>query len=287
MKLSILLVTYNQAKYIPQCIEGILIQDIPYEFELIVADDFSDDATLKIIKEGLNGKIQNLKILGSTLNHGISKNYQRAFCECKGEYIAVIEGDDYWTDPERLVKHIDFLDKHQDCVLSMNRFRIYYQESEKFSNKEWGSSEDHQFITASQMAMGNKLGNLSACLFRKSEIDKIKPDLFDLELADWMLGMVLSENGLIAVLKEIMSVYRVHNNGQWSKMSAKNQIDKSLALIDQYNKYLGYRYDAEFNTNKKRLKESLMGRASDYNIFKMISLKIRKAYKGFRKGFFN
>jgi len=281
MKLSILLITFNQAKYIKQCIEGILIQDIPYEFELIVADDFSNDATLKIIKESVNGKVKNLRILESTLNHGISKNYQRALYACEGEYIAVIEGDDYWTDPERLKKHISFLDKHQECVLSMNRFSIYYQESGKFLNKEWVSSEGHQYLTTSQMAMGNKLGNLSACVFRKSQIDKIKPDLFDLELADWMLGMVLSENGPIAILKEIMSVYRVHNNGQWSKMDAKNQIDRTLALIDQYNQYLGYRYDAEFNSNKQRLKDSLLEGTSNSNIFNLISLKIRKAVKYF------
>jgi len=214
MKLSILLISYNQENYIKQCINSILMQRIAFEYEVIVADDYSIDNTFSLIKDTLLGKIQNLSILDSSINHGISKNYQRGFSECKGEYIAVIEGDDYWTDPERLKKHINFLDNHRECVMSMNRFIIYNEGVSKFSLKEWNVIEDYSYITAQDMAMGNKLGNLSACVFRRSEINKIKPNLYDLNIADWMLGLVLSQNGFIVILKELMSVYRIHDNGE-------------------------------------------------------------------------
>ena len=89
-----------------------------------------------------------------------------------------------------------------------------------------------KFVTTQQMAMENKLGNLSACVFRKKEIDKIKPDLFDLRFADWMLGMVLGQFGFIAILKDAMSVYRVHNKGDWSKMPQQEQ----ACIYDRFNR---------------------------------------------------
>lgn len=266
MKLSILIICYNQENYIKQCIESIVMQRIPFKYEVVVGDDCSNDKTLLIIKDRLLGYIQNLTILDSYENIGISKNYQRGFGECKGEYIAVIEGDDYWTNPERLVKHINFLDNHRECVMTMNRLIIFNEVLNKFSYKEWHFLEDYKLYTTQDMAVGNKLGNLSACVFRKSEIDKIKPNLFDLKIADWMLGLVLSQNGFISILKELMSVYRIHNNGEWSKMSIKKRNERLIEIIDSYNQYLEYKYNKEFTLYKKTLVEPSKPKLLNYPI---------------------
>jgi len=257
MKLSILLITYNQEKYIGQCLDSILMQNIPFEFEIVVADDYSGDNTLTIIKNKLKGRIKNQKILDSNKNVGISKNYQRSFLQCDGEYIAVMEGDDYWIDPNRLIKHIEFLDFHKQFVMSMNRMVIFDERTNKMSCRKWNENVNFQLITTQEMALGNKLGNLSACVFRKNEIDKIKPDLYDLRIADWMLGLVLSENGPIAILEELMSVYRVNNYGEWSKLNTKAKNQRMLKLISDYNKYLGRRYDREFRAFERSIKNPL------------------------------
>lgn len=270
MKLSILIICYNQEKYIKQCIESIIMQRIPFKYEVVVADDGSNDKTLSIIKDKMSSIIQNLIILDNSKNYGISKNYQRSFVECKGEYVAVIEGDDYWTDPERLIKHLHFLDNHRECVMSMNRFIIYNEDLGKFSFKEWNLLEDFSYITAQEMATENKLGNLSACVFRKSEIDKIKPDLYNLKIADWMLGLVLSQNGFISILKELMSVYRIHKNGEWTKMPIKKRNETLIECIDTYNQYLEYKYDKEFNSYKKSLNERVKPKLLNYPIINFL-----------------
>jgi glycosyltransferase involved in cell wall biosynthesis len=246
---------------------------------VIVADDFSPDTTISVARETLGDRVKNLRILESTRNQGIAKNYQRGFSACTGEYIAVIEGDDYWTDPNRLIKHIDFLDKHNECVMTMNKFMVYRQDLCEFSNRVRDFSGGYRYVNTRQMAKGNKLGNLSACVFRKGEIDKIEPDLFDLEIADWIIGMVLSRNGYIAVLDEVMSVYRIHNNGHWTKMTTKQQVDKTIILIDKYNQYLEYKYDKEFCRYKKKLNKSIKETLSKFSIFSFIHPPIKHALK--------
>jgi len=250
MKLSIILIAYNQEDTISQSIDSILMQNLPFDFEIIVADDFSSDKTVAIIKNKLIDKVENLIFLENSKNIGISKNYQRAFLASRGEYIAVMEGDDYWTNPNRLIKHIEFLDFHRECVMSMNRFIVYNQNKKSFYFKKWNSNDDYIYANTSDTIRDNKLGNLSACVFRKSVVDLLKPDLFDLSLADWMLGIVLSQYGFIAVLKEMTSVYRIHNRGIWSKTTKEEKKVQVLKLIDVYNEYLEYRYNKDFTRLK-------------------------------------
>lgn len=253
MKLSILLITYNQEKYVKECLESILMQRIPFDVEIVMLDDCSTDSTLLIADQILKQSRHNYRILTNDQNIGISKNYQKGFKECKGDFIAVIEGDDYWTDPERLAKHVTFLESHRECVMSYNRIIYYYEDSMRFVVHEWNGKEDFDYVTTSQLAVRNCIGNLSACVFRNSVIQKLSQDLFDLEIADWMLGMALGQFGLIAHLKEAMSVYRIHSGGQWSRMSSKEMIQNTLRLIDIYNDYFGHRYSKEFTQNRNRL----------------------------------
>jgi glycosyltransferase involved in cell wall biosynthesis len=253
LKISVLLITYNHENYIRQCLDGICQQQIAFDAELIVADDHSTDATVAIIREYTHKISMPFIFVDASVNIGTVKNYERAFAACNGDYVAVIEGDDYWTDPCRLQKHIDFLEAHQDCVMTMNRMTHFIESKSLHTVEVWHEKKDYYFVTTSEMAMENKLGNLSACVFRKNALNKIKPDLFELKIADWMIGMVLGEYGSIAILKDVMSVYRIHENGQWSKMNHQEQSDFLITLIDTYNKYLGFRYDNEFKGHKNRL----------------------------------
>jgi glycosyltransferase involved in cell wall biosynthesis len=98
-ELSIILITYNQSAYIERAIQGLLSQD--YDFkktEIVVADDFSTDNTLDLIKRLLpENAFFRIRYLDCSINHGITRNYERSIAACEGEFIAILEGDDYWT----------------------------------------------------------------------------------------------------------------------------------------------------------------------------------------------
>jgi glycosyltransferase involved in cell wall biosynthesis len=263
MKLSILLVSYNQEAYIKEAVESIILQEIPFEYEIIIADDCSTDRTVEIIQQTFSDYHRNCIMMRSDKNIGISKNYRQGFAACKGEYIAVMEGDDYWKDPLRLKKHVAFLDDNPSCVLSFNRLKIYNQLKSTIKDQNWTHPEDIEFITTSMMALKNRIGNLSACVFRRSALQKLSPDLYDLGTADWMLGMAIGEHGTLAKLKEPMSVYRVHEKGKWSGRSNKENLSRLINItIPKYDKFLGYKYHAEFEEHKINLELKLKRDAS-------------------------
>ena len=248
-----------------ECLNSIIMQKTNFGVEVIVADDFSTDKTLSIITETLAKEEINFTILPSQKNVGLAKNYQRGFKACKGDYIAVIEGDDYWSDPNRLQKHVDFLENSKVCVLSFNRLIFFHEETQRFELQPWINSEDFEYFTSSDLARGNKIGNLSACVFRKSAVDLLPPGIFDIEIADWMLGISMGQFGLLAKQKDPMTVYRIHPSGLWSGLSKKGGSDKILELANVYNEFLEFRFDKEFSELKKgwlkknNLKNSIIG----------------------------
>lgn len=252
IKVSILLSSFNQSQYINECINGILLQNIPFNYEIIVADDYSNDNTLQMIIERFEESKVNFKILKSVKNIGFKENYKRGYQACNGEYIAIIEGDDYWTDPNRLIKHIEFLDSHHECVLSYNRFIRFNQDTYRYTIQDWNFNEDFQYITAHKLAEANIIGNLSACVIRNSTLKKIDPKIYEIGFADWLLAMALGEFGVICQLKNVMSVYRIHSNGLWSKKDTEDINKSMINLINEYDSFLNYRYTPEFIKNTKR-----------------------------------
>lgn len=124
---------------------------------------------------------------------------------------------------------------------------------------DWESNIDYERITTEQLALGNRIGNLSCCVFRGEYIRNIDPKLFDMEIADWMLGMYMGQFGPLLYLKEVTSAYRIHDNGQWSRMDEKEQFIRIIELINEYDKYFNYKYTEVFTKHKRRLEILLYG----------------------------
>lgn len=257
MKLNVLLITYKQEDYIRQTLESILMQKTDFLFNIVVADDCSPDSTLDIIKEYQTKSDIEFVFLPSEKNLGYTENYKRAFAACEAEYVAIMEGDDYWTSPYHLQKHVDFLDLHQECSMSFNRHDRLFIDRGYNDIPEWSADGDFRLITTNEMALGNQIGNLSCCVVRNRKIeDKIFEGYF---FADWLLGMYLGMFGPLAQQKEVTSAYRVHDNGQWSRMSEQEQLQTLLKMINEYDPLLDYKYTDEFNLYKKRININLHG----------------------------
>lgn len=278
MKLSVILITYKQEDYIRQTLESILIQHTDFTFNIVVADDCSPDSTLSIIKEYIPTTNIEFVVLPSDVNLGYTENYKRAFAACTGKYIAIMEGDDYWTSQLHLQKHVDFLDKHPECVMSFNRHERLFVDQGYNDIPEWTYTESYRLITPNEMVLGNQIGNLSCCVFRNIPIeDKIFEAYF---FADWLLGIYLGMFGLLAQQEEVTSAYRVHDNGQWSRMSEVEQYQTLIKMIDNYDPILNYKYTDEFNLYKKRININLYGDKSlKGRIKKILPESIMKIYR--------
>lgn len=113
MLLSVGILTYNQSQYIRQCLDAVLMQEVDFDYEIVIGDDASTDGTIAILEE-YEERVKTIKIIRSEKNEGISMNYKKVLSACTGDYIALCEGDDFWTDPHKLQVQVDFLESHPD-----------------------------------------------------------------------------------------------------------------------------------------------------------------------------
>lgn len=284
MKINIIVITYNHANYICQAMDSIMMQEIPHDVELIIADDNSTDDTLAKIKQYTDKSSFKITFLPKERNLGFVKNYKRAFDACDGKYIAIMEGDDYWTSPLHIKHHVDFLENHPDYSVSFNRHIRFFQDQDRTEIFEWNNAKDFETITTAQLALGNRIGNLSCCVFRTGLIKKLAPELFNIEFADWLLGMIMGQYGPLAYQKEVTSLYRIHDNGQWSRMNEKEQGETLLEAMKIYDKILDYKYTDEFAQHTKRINIGLYGDKSFRGRIKSITPEsIRKIYRKIRE----
>ncbi|WP_289031231.1 glycosyltransferase [uncultured Algoriphagus sp.] len=246
MKLSILLVCYNQQEFIDECIEGILIQQTNEPFELIIADDCSTDTTVDQIRAKLEGQKFEVNFLETEKNLGLGPNYRRGIEACNGEFVALLEGDDYWTDPLRLQKHISFLEKNPLCPMSFNLYGIYRQNTGTLTVPSPHGDSKFDYYTSKTLIQYNVIGNLSTCVLRKSALDQIPKSHFDYDITDWFIGIFLAQNHPVAQLKEVMSVYRINDKGLWSRSSREVQIRRKEEVSKFYDYLLDYRYATDF-----------------------------------------
>jgi glycosyltransferase involved in cell wall biosynthesis len=115
-KVSVCMMTYNHERFIAQAIESVLEQKTSFDLELVIGEDCSTDGTRKIVAEYARKYPEKIKAMFRETNLGMTANGIQTLRECRGRYIALLEGDDYWTDPLKLQKQVDFLDVHPTCT---------------------------------------------------------------------------------------------------------------------------------------------------------------------------
>jgi len=256
-RISILLVTYNHASHVRQALDALFGQVFEGAIELIVADDASSDNTVAIIKEYEAKQARfGFKYLDNTKNLGITKNYQRGFAACTGEYVAVLEGDDYWVSPFKLRRQMDFLDAHWESDLcSVNYFVYEENRSHFYPRAPVGNS--YRLIGARDLIADNLVGNFSTCMYRNRALASLPKELFDICSYDWIVNICVARGSLIGFLEEPMSVYRLHSGGVWSQTPHVEKLKVQLELIPAYDTLTERVYHAEFELLSDRLQRMI------------------------------
>ncbi len=254
--ISILLITYNHEKHIERALESILSQVIPSDLcpvEIVVADDASSDRTLEIVRlfDGRDSRFV-FNYLPAQRNIGVTRNYQRGFAACKGSYVAVLEGDDYWSSSEKLKKQIQVLDANSGCALCSVNYNIYYERDKKFIPRV-SSSKGWRNIEVSELIAENIIGNFSTCMYRRSALCQLPKEAFNIKSYDWIVNILVGSVGEIIFLHEPMSVYRIHDGGVWSALEGSRKLKMSMDVIPSYDVLTGGRYRSEFTTLLRNL----------------------------------
>jgi len=252
-RLTVLLITYNHAEYVRRSVESILRQRIDEAFDIVVADDGSTDDTVAVLQGYSQANPQiYFTFLGNSENLGITRNYQRAFAACRSEYVAVMEGDDYWTSPYKLARQRDFLDAHWECDLCGVNYFVFDEDECRFTPRVPPAS-GHTVFAVRDLIADNVVKNFSTCMYRRTALASLPPEVFDLCSYDWIINICVGRGGLTGFLHEPMSVYRIHAGGAWSRLSRTEKLRSQLALLPDYDVLTDGVFHREFRALADRL----------------------------------
>lgn len=215
MIVSVIMMTYGHEKFITKAIEGVLMQEVNFDIELIIADDCSPDNTKKIVEEILHThpKANIIKYTKHKHNIGMNANFDWAFKQCKGIYIAICEGDDYWIDPFKLSKQISFLDSNPDYSMCFHN-ALEISDVNLSHKKLFKDNLKEKDYTGSEILLEWMIPTASV-VFRKLsfQIDLLS-EYSSLLYGDIVLFLDLSIKGKIKCIDITgLSVYRRHDGG--------------------------------------------------------------------------
>lgn len=232
--LSILCITYNHEKYIADALDSFFSQKIDFPIEIVIGDDCSTDKTVLIAESYLAQHPGLIRLMTSPVNLGVTRNFKRTLQACKGKYIAICEGDDYWCDTNKLQTQIDFLEKYPDYVITYH---------DAFLLTEFKSAPKIQIIndfrcdaTSDQLIQTRPISTLTACF--RNVVRDIPKELECAPVLDLCLWSLLGEHGKGKHLSSIRpAAYRIHGGGVFSTQQTEGKIRltmQSYLCLSQY-----------------------------------------------------
>ncbi|RPA68422.1 glycosyltransferase [Cyclobacteriaceae bacterium YHN15] len=208
MKVSVVMITYNQEIYLEEAILSVLNQETNFTVELIICNDSSPDNTSEVVNKIITNHPKGnwIKYISHANNLGISENFKFALKECKGQYIALCEGDDYWIDSLKLHNQVDFLENSKDHVMVADN-SIWHEIG---SDQKWHFSEKPERDVEVLEMLEKRQFATASVLFRNSmEFQQNLGKIF----GDTVLWVYLSNLGKIRYRTNVTSIYRRHESG--------------------------------------------------------------------------
>jgi len=246
MLLSVIVTSYKFEKYIEQCINSILSQKTNFDFEVLIRDDFSMDRTNEILKSKFNSD-KRVRILESTENVGVYHNFRILLENASGKYISFIDGDDYFTDENKLQKQVDFLENNPDYVMHSTGYRYVNEENELIPPCDTGgrwlfptilnlNTED--MLERNMVGFGRVFRNFPGLL---------KPEYSDIPYLDWVTNIELSFFGKIRCEEWPSGCYRISDSGVFSKVPEEEKERERIRVSEIIKK----RYKEHRETRRK------------------------------------
>ena len=232
---SVSCITYNHAPYIRACLDGFLMQKTSFVFEILIHDDCSTDGTREIIEEYSKKYPDIIFPIFQTENQyskGVRGMMARFnFPRSRGKYIALCEGDDYWSDPYKLQRQVDFLEANTDFSICFHNMKILNESNP--SALEFTNSKDQESVSSilDLASKGNFMFTASV-VFKKPK-DGFPNWLTDLPIGDYAIHLFNAQFGKIKFLDQVMGVYRIHAGGVWGSFSKEKLYDRWIPMLEQ------------------------------------------------------
>jgi glycosyltransferase involved in cell wall biosynthesis len=222
-KVSVCMITYNHAGFIAAALDSALMQRTSFDYEIVVGEDCSTDRTREIIKDYQKHWPSRVKPLFRQENVGMQRNGKETLEACRGEYVAFLEGDDYWTDPNKLQLQVEYLDRHRDCAFVHHPVSHVHWPSKEFVGEFPPARYRVERPPPRELAMYNFVQTCSL-LCRREWMPPLDAEFQELKLGDWPLCVLMSERGWVGFIDLNMAHYRVHAANTWNNRPADYKV---------------------------------------------------------------
>lgn len=258
---SVSCITYNHEKYIAEALDSFIMQKTSFNYEILIHDDASTDKTAEIIREyekkypDLIKPIYQKENLYSKDVDVDDLNTERAM----GKYIALCEGDDYWIDPFKLQKQVDYMETHSDCTLCVHAAYIVNVNGRKI--KLVRPNAGNKIFTVEEVIEGG--GGLFATntMMYPRHLDANKPDFYKkAPVTDYPLAIYLALKGKVYYIDEFMAAYRKGVSGSWTNTEQSSlekiikHVNNTEIMLEHLNQHTNYQYDEAIN-NKNNINQ--------------------------------
>lgn len=269
---SICCITYNQEEYIRDALEGFLMQKTNFKYEIIIHDDASTDNTVEIIKEYEEKYPDIIKTICQKENQyskGI-KIVPLVLEKVQGKYITICEGDDYWTDENKLQLQVDYMEANEKCTFCFHNAKILNMRSNKMSTliekKYTKGKEDY---SPEDLLMIDYVGKIptASFMFKKENTEKLPDWYFQSICEDLPLKLIMTNYGYAHYIDKEMSVYRRGTGksltDKWSEENKDNEkvvknINEFIKIIENFDKFSKYKYTQTINRTKEYYKMEIL-----------------------------
>jgi|ERR1043165_1073969 glycosyltransferase involved in cell wall biosynthesis len=241
---SVCLICYNQEKFIAEAIDSVLKQNHTFKMEIVISDDKSTDNTPAIIKAYADKYPDKIKFNPSPVNLGMLRNWERALKLCKGRYIALLEGDDFWNDPDKLQKQFKILEEDPGFAMSCTNAIMKHDSGEP--DKVYVLKTGPRFTRADMMEY-NFIPTCSILMRNYISDTFFKPPYFKSPFADWIVNFLVAGHGDIHFLNEFSCTYRIHDMGVWGGLKEEKQLKNWIKGLQQLGELIDTKELSEMN----------------------------------------
>lgn len=260
------MITYNHEMYIAEAIEGVIMQKTNFSFELVIGEDCSTDNTRAICIEYQKKYPDIIRLRLPEKNQGMMLNWINNIESGQGKYIALCDGDDYWTDPYKLQKQVDFMEENGDFALCSHS--VYTLMCEQLDE----NIEMERDVLITEDIILKDWGLLTASIFFRKEAHKTPDWYYTVKNGDFALQLIVSLSGKIKFLPEYMAVYRQHLGGMSSTLKPLNQMAWMVYLLNKFDEYTNQKYKKAIKERIKRMYKVQIYYAKGYSLRKAAAI---------------
>lgn len=235
---SIVMLVYNHERFLAQALDSVLMQKVNFRYELIVGEDCSPDKSREILRSYEEKFGSSLIPLYREKNMGMNRNMNDCLAHCHGKYIAFLEGDDFWTDPYKLQKQVDFLEQHPDYMVVYTAYEtvdIHGKTTEVM--RQWKDFHEYTLSDFEEYLLPGQTGTMMIAAERQKEewlkMQRIPAEYYRIP-GDRTCLITFLKEGRIAVLPDCMSAYRFYIEEGGTNWTSQNRSENQNWLLKNY-----------------------------------------------------